>query len=129
VVPDQVIRYVLGGFGKPTAPVAPAVLDRILGRPRARELAAEPPPPSVAELRGRLPHGISDEELLLRFAMPAQEVDAMVAAGLAAAPGHYSPELQPVLRLLRGLGTRPPVSWLVVDKPGFRLSLSGPGRA
>ena len=123
VVPDQVIRYVLGSFGKPTAPVEPWVLDRILDRPRARELAAEPPPLSVAELRRRLPRGISDEELLLRFAMPAGEVDAMLAAAPAAR--HYTPEVQPVLRLLRELGTRPPVARLVVDKPGFRLSLRG----
>jgi oxaloacetate decarboxylase alpha subunit len=122
VVPDQVIRYVLGSFGRPTAPVEEGVLDRILDRPRARELAAEPPPPSVAELRQRLPRGISDEELLLRFAMPAGEVDAMLAA--APPPRHYTPEVQPVLRLLRELGSRPPVSRLVVDKPGFRLSLS-----
>jgi oxaloacetate decarboxylase alpha subunit len=121
VVADQVIRYVLGSFGKPTAPVEPWVLDRILDRPRARELAAEPPPLSVAELRQRLPRGISDEELLLRFAMPAEEVDAMLAA--APAPRHYTPEVQPVLRLLRELGARPGVSRLVVDKPGFRLSL------
>src|SRR6202030_1361872 len=66
-VPDQVIRYALGTFGKPTAPVEPWVLDKILDRPRARELAAEPPPLSVSELRQRLPRGISDEELLLRF--------------------------------------------------------------
>ena len=122
VVPDQVIRYVLGSFGKPTAPVEPWVLDKILDRPRARELAAEPPPLSVTELRRRLPHGISDEELLLRFAMPAGEVDAMLAAAPAAR--HYNPEMQPVLRLLCELGTRPPVRRLVVDKPGFRLSLS-----
>ena len=121
VVPDQVIRYVLGSFGKPTAPVEASVLDRILDRPRARELAAEPPPPSVAELRRRLPPGISDEELLLRFAMPAEEVDAMLAA--APAPRHYTPEVQPVLRLLRELGARAGVSRLVVEKPGFRLSL------
>ncbi len=124
VVPDQVIRYVLGSFGKPTAPVEPWVLDRILDRPRARELAAEPPPLSPAELRQRLPRGISDEELLLRFGMPSGEVDAMLAAGPA--PEHYSPQLQPVLRLLRELGSRPPVRRLVVDKPGFRLEL---GRA
>ena len=43
----------------------------------------------------------------------------------APAAGHYTPEAQPVLRLLRELGTRPPVRRLVVDKPGFRLSLSG----
>jgi oxaloacetate decarboxylase alpha subunit len=121
-VPDQVIRYVLGSFGKPTAPVEPSVLDKIMDRPRARELAAEPPPLPVAELRRRLPRGISDEELLLRFGMPAGEVDAMLAAQPAAR--HYTPEVQPVLRLLRELGSRPPVSRLVVDKPGFRLSLS-----
>jgi len=99
------------------------VLDRILDRPRARELAAEPPPLSVAELRQRLPRGISDEELLLRFGMPAEEVDAMLAAQPAAR--HYTPEVQPVLRLLRELGSRPPAARLVVDKPGFRLSLRG----
>ncbi len=53
---------------------------------------------------------------------------------LAAQPAarHYTPEVQPVLRLLRELGSRPPVSRLVVDKPGFRLSrsvrLARPGR-
>jgi oxaloacetate decarboxylase (Na+ extruding) subunit alpha len=125
VVPDQVIRYVLGSFGKPTAPVEPWVLDRILDRPRARELAAEPPPPSVAELRARLPRGISDEELLLRFGLPGEEVDAMLAA--APADRHYHPEAQPVLRLLRELGSRPPARRLVVDKPGFRLELRGRG--
>jgi oxaloacetate decarboxylase (Na+ extruding) subunit alpha len=123
VVPDQVIRYVLGSFGKPTAPVEPWVLDRILDRPRARELAAEPPPLSVAELRQRLPRGISDEELLLRFGMPAGEVDAMLAARPAAR--HYHPEVRPVLRLLRELGSRPPVARLVVEKPEFRLELRG----
>ena len=127
VVPDQVIRYVLGSFGKPTADVEPSVLDRILDRPRARELAAEPPPLSMAELRRRLPLGIPDEELLLRFGMPAGEVDAMLAA--APPPRHYTPEIQPVLRLLRELGSRPPTARLVVDKPGFRLALSGPGEA
>jgi oxaloacetate decarboxylase alpha subunit len=122
-VPDQVIRYVLGSFGKPTAPVDPGVLDRILSRPRARELAAEPPPPSVAELRHRFGERICDEELLLRFGMPGEEVDAMLAAGPAVT--HYNPDTQPVLRLLRELGSRPAPAELTVDKPGFRLTLKG----
>ena len=46
-VSDQAIRYVLGRFGRPTAPVDPGVADRILSRPRARELMAEPPPPAT----------------------------------------------------------------------------------
>jgi oxaloacetate decarboxylase (Na+ extruding) subunit alpha len=122
-VSDQAIRYVLGKFGRPTAPVDPDVADRILSRPRARELMAEPPPASPAELRGRLPRGISDEELLLRATMPAGEVDAMLAAGPAQC--HYNPDLKPVLDLLSGLRGRRGVSGLVVDKPGFRLELHG----
>ena len=46
-VPDQVIRYVLGTFGRPTGPVDPDVRDRIMALPRAKELMAEPPPPGV----------------------------------------------------------------------------------
>jgi len=122
-VPDQVIRYVLGSFGKPTMPVEPSVLDRILSRPRARELAAEPPPLSVSELRHRFGERTPDEELLLRFGMPAAEVDGMLAAGPAVA--HYNPDVQPVLRLLRELATRPAADRLTVHKPGFRLDLKG----
>jgi oxaloacetate decarboxylase (Na+ extruding) subunit alpha len=128
-VSDQAIRYVLGRFGRPTAPVDPGVADRILSRPRARELMAEPPPASPAELRKRFPAGISDEEFLLRATMPAGEVDAMLAAGPARR--HYNPGLKPVLDLLAGLATRPAVSALVVDKPGFRLEVhaaDGEGR-
>lgn len=122
-VPDQVIRYVLGSFGKPTMPVDPDVLDRILSRPRARELEAEPPPLSVAELRHRFGARVPDEELLLRFGMPGAEVDGMLAAGPAVT--HYNPDAQPLLRLLRELGHRPAADRLTVDKPGFRLELKG----
>ncbi|WP_448624724.1 biotin carboxyl carrier protein [Geodermatophilus sp. URMC 64] len=119
-VPDQVIRYALGSFGRPTAPIEPEVLDRILDRPRARELASEPPPPSPEELRRRFP-GVSDEELLLRAHMPAEQVDAMVAAGPA--PRHYNASLAPVLSLLSGLGSRTSVHDLAVSKPGFSLAV------
>ena len=120
-VSDQAIRYVLGRFGRPTAPVDPDVADRILSRPRARELMAEPPPATPAELRRRFQGRISDEELLLRATMPAGEVDAMLAAGPARR--HYNPDLKPVLDLLAGLRERTVVSGLVIDKPGFRLEL------
>ena len=119
-VPDQVIRYVLGTFGRPTGPVDPQVADKILGRPRARELMAEPPPPGLAELRARFP-GAGDEELLLRAVMPAAEVDAMLAAGPVRR--HYNPDVAGVLGLLTGLGSRPGLTHVAVSKPGFRLEL------
>jgi oxaloacetate decarboxylase (Na+ extruding) subunit alpha len=119
-VPDQVIRYVLGTFGRPTGPVDAQVADKILGRPRARELMAEPPPPGLAELRARFP-GAGDEELLLRAVMPAAEVDAMLAAGPARR--HYNPDVAGVLGLLTELGSRPGLTHIAVSKPGFRLEL------
>ena len=120
-VPDEIIRYVLGRFGRPTRPVDPNVLDRILARPRAAELVAEPPPPSLAELRRQLGARMDDEELLLRAVMPSAQVDAMLAAGPARR--RYNPELAPVLQLLRGLSGRDVPDELIVDKPGFRLAL------
>ncbi|MGC1484035.1 MAG: hypothetical protein WA789_09595 [Candidatus Acidiferrum sp.] len=120
-VSDQVIRYVLGKFGRPTVPVDANVKDRILSRPRAKELAAEPPPLPPQELRKRFKPGISDDEFLLRASMPAEEVDAMLAAGPARR--HYNPDLQPIYKLLRELRGRPAASDVVIEKPDFRLAL------
>jgi oxaloacetate decarboxylase (Na+ extruding) subunit alpha len=123
-VPDQVIRYVIGRFGRPTGPVDPNVKDKILSRPRARELMAEPPPPELAELRRRLGRAMPDDEFLLRAVMPAEQVDAMLAAAPFA--HRYNPDTRPLLSLLRELASRP-VSHLVVEKPQFRLELRGHG--
>jgi oxaloacetate decarboxylase alpha subunit len=120
-VPDELLRYVLGRFGRPTRPVDENARERILSRPRAAQLAAEPPPPSLAQLRTRFGSAISDEELLLRAVMPVAQVDAMISAGPARR--HYNPELAPVLSLLRGLAGRDVPQQLVVEQPGWRLTL------
>lgn len=122
-VSDQVIRYVLGGFGRPTAPVDPDVKDRILSRPRAKEIIAEPPPLSLSELRKRFSPDICDEEFLLRATMPAEEVNAMLAAGPA--KRYYNPDTRPILKLLRGLQQSPGTPDIVIQKPDFRLELRG----
>jgi oxaloacetate decarboxylase (Na+ extruding) subunit alpha len=98
-VPDQVIRYVLGTFGRPIAPVDENVRDRVLNSPRAREIMAEPPPPSLSELRRRIGAHLSDDEFLLRATMPADQVDAMAAAPLP--PSHYNPDLVQLLRVVK----------------------------
>jgi len=55
--------------------------------------------------------------------MPAGQVDAMKAAGPAAQ--HYDPDVAPVKTLLRQLAARRDLTYLSVEKPGFRLELQG----
>jgi oxaloacetate decarboxylase alpha subunit len=121
VIPDEVIRYALGRFGRPNIPIDANVMDRIMSLPRTKEIQAEPPMASVAELRRRLGPRLSDEELLLRATMPANLVDAMQAAGPA--PREYDPAMRPVLKLIRELCARRDVREVVVEKPGLRLRL------
>ena len=92
-------------------------------RPHAKELSSEPPPKSPTELRKQFPKGISDEEFLLRAVMPADQVDAMVAAGPA--KRHYNPDVGPILKLLTGLQNRASIPDMVIEKPDFRLELHG----
>jgi oxaloacetate decarboxylase alpha subunit len=122
-VPDQVIRYVLGRFGRPARPVDPNVLDRILARPRALEIQNEPPPPSLAELRRRFSPTLSDEEFLLRATMPGDQVDAMKSAGPART--RYNPAVPPITKLIREATRRSNTSRIVIEKPGFHLELTG----
>jgi oxaloacetate decarboxylase (Na+ extruding) subunit alpha len=123
VVPDEVIRYALGRFGKPNLPIAPEVIDRIAAMPRTRELRQEPHMPALVELRRRIGPELPDEEFLLRATMPAEQVDAMKAAGPA--PQTYNPDIAPVIQLLRRLTAHRDIARLSVDKPGFKLELKG----
>ena len=127
-ISDQVLRYVLGKFGRPTSPIAPEIEATILDRPRAREIEAEPTFPAFADLRKRFGKHMDDEEFLLRAVMPADQVDAMLAAGPSRAT--YTPEAAPILKLLRELAARPAARDLVVERPGLRLALhAGPAAA
>jgi oxaloacetate decarboxylase alpha subunit len=103
-IPDEVIRYALGRFGKPNVPIDAKVMERIESLPRTRELRAEPSTVELSELRRRVGSGLSDEDFLLRATMPGGLVDAMRAA--APAPRHYDPATRPVLELLYRLLAR-----------------------
>jgi oxaloacetate decarboxylase alpha subunit len=120
-VPDQIIRYALGKFGRPSAPLESTARERILGRARADEIAREPPPPDLEQQRRRFPPGLSDEEFLLRATMPAQQVDAMLAKGPACR--RYNPATRPIMKLLGALRDQPQVADVVVEKPGFRFAM------
>jgi oxaloacetate decarboxylase alpha subunit len=124
-IPDQVIRYVMGRFGRPTRPVDPNVKDRILATARAKDIAAEPPAPTVAELRKKFGAQMSDEELLLRAVMAEEQIDAMKAAGPAKLG--YNPDTRPLKALIADLAKRKDVSQIVVEKPSFKIALTAHG--
>jgi oxaloacetate decarboxylase alpha subunit len=122
-IPDEIIRYALGKFGRPNVPIAPAVMDRIESLPRTRELQQQPGMPPLRELRQRIGPELSDEEFLLRATMPAGQVDAMKAAGPAEQT--YDPDMTPVMSLIRQLTARRDIRYLSVQKRGFKLELRG----
>jgi oxaloacetate decarboxylase alpha subunit len=121
VIPDEIIRYALGKFGRPNVPIAPEVMDRIMSLPRTKELDREPGMAPLSELRRRIGPNLSDEEFLLRATMPAGLVDAMQPPGAAAR--RYDPEISAITQLVRELTARTDIAEIAVDKPGFRLAL------
>jgi oxaloacetate decarboxylase alpha subunit len=121
VIPDEIIRYALGKFGRPNVPIAPEVMDKIMANPRTRELDAEPGMADLKTLRKRIGENLSDEEFLLRATMPANLVDAMQEQGPA--PRHYDPKVRPVMELLRQLLARTDFSHIAIEKEGFQLEL------
>ena len=107
-VADETVRYFLGHYGEPPAPVDPEVADRVLSRPQVARLR-ELEPLSLEGARERFGARISDEELLLRLTMPAEQVDAMVAARERPiyAPAAARPTRSPLVVLLAELERRP----------------------
>lgn len=122
-VTDQVIQYALGLWGKEgSSSMDPNVKDKILSRPRARELARwEPPEPSIQEVRRKIAGpGVSDDELLLRWLLRKEEIEAMRAA---APPKEYLSARHPLVTLIEELTKRTDCSQIQVQKPGFSLTL------
>jgi oxaloacetate decarboxylase alpha subunit len=114
-VGDEMLRYFLGHFYEPAAPVDPDVADKLLSLPRAEELR-HVEPLSLEGARQRF-GGIDDEELLLRLAMPAEQVDAMVAERGKEPPAPLArPGRDPLVRLLHELAKREELSYVRVEK-------------
>jgi oxaloacetate decarboxylase alpha subunit len=117
-VPDEVVRYFLGHFGTPPAPPDPGVADRVLSLPHAAELRRVAPL-ALEGARRRFGARISDEELLLRLTMPAEQVDAMVRGAPAARPGSRR---SPLVKLLEEIARRPAITDLSLVKGDTSLT-------
>jgi oxaloacetate decarboxylase alpha subunit len=105
-VSDETVRYFLGHFYEPPAPMDPGVRDRVLAMERVDELRRLEPL-SLEGARERFGPAISEEELLLRLTMTEEQVDAMVAArGEARPPLATRPGRDPLVTLLREIAKR-----------------------
>jgi len=123
-VSDEVIKYTMGLWGKEAGSlVDPNIKDRILNLPRAKELLDwEPPQPPLREIRENLGGaGISDEDLLLRFLIPEEEIRAMHTA--AGPVQEYFTARNPVVTLIHELLKRKDLNYISIEKKDFSLTL------
>jgi oxaloacetate decarboxylase (Na+ extruding) subunit alpha len=122
-VTDQSIHYALGRWGEEgSLYMDPDVKDKILNRPRGRELAKwEPPEPSIQEVRRKIGGTqTTDEDLLLRWLLSDEEIASMKAAG---PPKEYLSARHPLITLLEELTKRKGSSVIRVKQAGFSIML------
>ncbi len=122
-VTDQTIEYAMGIWGKEGAEFMDKnVKDKILNRPRAKEIAARPhPTDSLQDLRRKYGgHGVSDEELLLRFFTSKEDVERMRAAGPARS---FSGNRNPLLNLIAEISKDEKRSRVYIENRNFTLRM------
>ncbi|MGH2883483.1 MAG: biotin carboxyl carrier protein, partial [Solirubrobacteraceae bacterium] len=117
-VSDETIRYFLGHYGDPAAPVDPDISERVFERPQANKLR-DLTPITLDGARERFGHRISEEELLLRLTMPEEQVDAMVANRTRPAPPPAArPGRSPLVTLLGELARRTAITEFELTQGG-----------
>jgi oxaloacetate decarboxylase alpha subunit len=122
-ITDEVILYALGFWGEEEAASIDAnVKDRILGRPRAKELRRmKPPEMSLADFRAKFGGaGVSDDHALLNYFAGNDYVAAMKAAG---ALREYAGAGSPVIALIEGLATQKGRRSFHFQRPGLKLQM------
>ena len=123
-VTDEIIMYCLGFWGhEASSEVSPDIADRILGLPRAKELANwEPPQPSVEEVRQKLGgSSVSDDDLILRYIIQEEkEIQAMRAAG---PPREYVTSANPLITLIHELLRQEQIGYVHVRKGDVAVTL------
>lgn len=122
-VTDQSIEYAMGIWGKEGADfMDPNVKEKILNRPRAREIAERPhPTDSLQDLRRKYGgQGVSDEEVVSRFFSSKEDVERMRAAG---PPRAYNTNGNPLLNLVAELSKQENRGSVFIQRAGFLLRL------
>jgi len=125
VVIDELILFAQGVYGEDSGYtwMDQNLKDRLLGMPRAKELASRKKSAvTLKELRNHMGGpGVSDEEFLLRYIMKGtREIEAMRAAGR---PRQYFSAAMPLLTLIRELEKCRQVRFVHVSRGGNSLSI------
>jgi oxaloacetate decarboxylase alpha subunit len=121
-VPDQVIQYALGIWGKEGAELMdPEVKDKILNRPRAKEWTQwEQPDPSLHEVRQKYGVHLSDEDLILRYFAGDDYVKALENDGK---PKEYLDATQPLVKLIEQIAKRQESNQVYIKQPEFTVRM------
>jgi len=122
-VTDQTIEYAMGIWGKEGAALMdPNVKEKVLNRPRAREIAERPhPTDSLQDLRRKYGGpGVSDEDVLLRFFSSKDDVERMRAAGPART---YTYDRNPILNLVETLSKQTDRNSVLIQNRNFSLRM------
>jgi oxaloacetate decarboxylase (Na+ extruding) subunit alpha len=122
-ITDEVILYALGFWGEEEAASIEANLkDRILSRPRAKELSRmKPPELSLDEFRAKFGGaGVSDDDALLNYFAGDKYVAAMKAAGPVR---EYVSAVAPLMGLIERLAAQKERQSFDFQRPGLKLHL------
>jgi oxaloacetate decarboxylase alpha subunit len=81
-IPDENLMYLAGWYGHPPGEVDPEVLDRAAATARGKEMidAGHAPQPELKDIRKEYGESLTDEELLLRYLIPGEDVENMYRA-------------------------------------------------
>jgi oxaloacetate decarboxylase alpha subunit len=115
-IPDEVRRYILGYYGELAAPVEPNLYDRVTEGARVvTERPGDLLPPSLDRVRRERGPFDSDDDLLLAAFYHDEHYRGLKAAGPIQRA--YAVERNPLLTLLRELGSRGDIASIRLVKP------------
>jgi pyruvate/oxaloacetate carboxyltransferase len=93
-ITDEVIKYALGHYGEPLAPIDPDVLDKITSSPRYPEFlnwTSGGTDKSIDELRNEHGPRLSDDDLLLKILIPGKALKPAQPGKKVETPKRRSP--------------------------------------